>query len=137
MIFREVVEVAKRGRIVKDPPKRGRFQKETVRGAAKYAIFGPENDNYEGREASVHGKKRDTVTYELRDGRKVVYRGVTGDPERRAAQHRVDGKKFTKVVVTSRKMTREGAEKKEAELLEIYRRNHSGQLPKYNEKDTG
>lgn len=114
--------MAKRGRIVKDPPKRGKFQKGTVRGAA-----------------NVHGhiKKRNTVTYELRDGRKVVYRGVTSDPERREAEHRADRKKITKIVVTSRKMIREGAGKKEAELLETYRRNHSGKLPKYNKKDTG
>ena len=115
--------MAKRGRIVKDSPVQGRLTKSEVRGAVKFVIFGKEPDSY----------GRDTVTYELRDGRKVVYRGITNDPEFREAQHRSEGKKFTKLVVTSCKMTREDAEKKEAELLETYRRNHSGKNPKYNQ----
>ena len=80
-------------------------------------------------------KKRNTVTYELRDGRNVVYRGTTNDPERRAQEHRDQGKHFSNLNVTSRRMTPEGAKAKEAEQLESYRRNHGGRNPKYN-KDT-
>jgi predicted GIY-YIG superfamily endonuclease len=32
--------------------------------------------------------QRDTYKYELKDGKKVVYVGITNDPERREAQHR-------------------------------------------------
>ncbi len=82
-------------------------------------------------------KKRDTVTYELKDGKKVVYRGTTNDPERRQEEHDADGKEFTQMNITSRKMTKEGAEKKETEQLETYKRGHSGENPKYNETDEG
>jgi len=81
------------------------------------------------------GKPRDTVTYELKEGRKVVYRGTTNDPDAREAQHKADGKEFTKLNVTSRRMTEDGAKKKEAESLEKYRQSHGGKNPKYN-KDT-
>ncbi len=77
-------------------------------------------------------KEYTTVVYQLRDDRKVVYVGITNDPERREQEHRIEGKKFTKLVVTSRKMTEEGAKKKRAEQLEAYRRNHDGKNPKYN-----
>lgn len=139
IIFWEVVEVAKRGRIVKDPPGRGKFQKTAAMGAVKYAILGAlRDDDYKKGAIKVSGKKiRDTVTYELRDGRKAVYRGITSDPERRAATHLADGKKFTKMVVTSSRMTRKGAARKEAKLLETYQRNHGGKLPKYNQTKKG
>ena len=77
-------------------------------------------------------KERDTVTYDLKRGRKVVYRGVTSDPDARERNHRAEGKDFDQLKVTSRRMTREGAEKKEAESLETYRREHGGRNPLYN-----
>ena len=82
-------------------------------------------------------KKRDTVTYDLKDGRSVVYRGTTNDPETREEQHRAKGKKFTKLVVTSRKITEEGAKQKESEALARYRRSHGGMNPKYNKDSDG
>lgn len=81
------------------------------------------------------GKKRDTVTYDLKDGNKIVYRGTTNDPNAREQAHRSDGKKFTKLVVTSRKMAEEGARIKESKALKTYRKDHGGKNPKYN-KDT-
>jgi predicted GIY-YIG superfamily endonuclease len=83
------------------------------------------------------GDKRDTITYDLKDGKKIVYRGTTDDPERRADEHKASGKKFTKLTVTSRKMTEDGAKKKEAEALERYRKSHSGKNPKYNKDSDG
>ncbi len=77
---------------------------------------------------------RDTVTYELKEGHKVVYRGTTNDPERREQEHKDAGKKFTGLNVTSRKMTEDGAKKKEAETLGTYRKNHCGKNPKYNNR---
>jgi predicted GIY-YIG superfamily endonuclease len=76
--------------------------------------------------------RRDTVTYQLRHNRKVVYIGTTSDPDRREQAHRAEGKRFTKLVVTSRSMTEEGAKKKRIEQLEAYRRSHDGKNPKYN-----
>ena len=82
-------------------------------------------------------KPRDTVTYDLKQGRTVVYRGTTNDPEQREQQHENDGKQFTKMKITSRKMTDEGAKQKEAEALEKYRGSHGGKNPKYNKDDDG
>ena len=82
-------------------------------------------------------KERDTVTYDLKRGREVVYRGTSIDPEEREQSHRADGKEFDRLVVTSRRMTKEGAEKKEAENLETYRRGHGGKNPLYNKKLDG
>ena len=76
-------------------------------------------------------KKQDTVTYELKQGNKVVYVGTTNDPDRREQEHRENGKKFGHMNVTSRRMTEAGAMKKEAERIETYRKNH-GKNPKYN-----
>lgn len=82
-------------------------------------------------------KRRDTVTYDLKKGRKVVYRGTTNDPERREKEHRDKGLDFDRFAVTSRRMTREGAKKKEEKNLETYRRGHGGRNPKYNRDDDG
>ncbi len=80
--------------------------------------------------------KRDTVTYELKQGNKVVYVGTTNDPERREAEHKKAGKSFGNMNVTSRKMTEAGAMKKEKEKLETYRKNQ-GKNPKYNKNKEG
>jgi len=82
-------------------------------------------------------KKMDTVTYDLKRGRKVVYRGTTNDPDQRESQHRADGKRFTKMTITSRKMTEDGAKKKESEALQKYRRSHGGKTPPYNKDSDG
>lgn len=81
--------------------------------------------------------KRNTVTYELKDGNKVLYVGTTNDPERRLQEHQEAGKKFSKMTITSRKMTEDGAMKKEAERLATYRKNHSNKNPKYNKTNQG
>lgn len=85
-------------------------------------------------------KKRDTVTYDLvkGQGNRVVYRGITSqDLEQRAAQHLADGKKFDRIVPTSRRMTAKGARRREQENLARYRRGHGGRNPLYNETDDG
>lgn len=87
----------------------------------------------------IRGKtmsNRDTVTYELKQGNKVVYVGTTNNPDRRAKEHAKD-KSFTKMDITSRKMTVAGAKKKEADRLNTYRNNHSGVNPKYNKDSDG
>ena len=81
-------------------------------------------------------KKQDTVTYELKQGNKVVYVGTTNEPERREQEHREEGKKFGHMNITSRRMTENGAKKKEKERLETYRKNQ-GKHPKYNKNSDG
>lgn len=80
---------------------------------------------------------RNTVTYELKQSRKVVYRGTTNNPAAREAAHRADGKVFDRLVPTSRRMTADGAKAKEKQSLENYRRNHGGKNPKYNRDSNG
>ena len=85
-------------------------------------------------------KQRDTVTYDLVRGRgnQVVYRGTTSqDVSERATQHRADGKKFDRIIQTSRRMTEEGARHREADNLDRYRKSHGGRNPLYNENEDG
>lgn len=58
-------------------------------------------------------KTRDAVTYELRQGNEVVYVGMTNNPKRLEREHRREGKKFSHMKVTSRRMTEGGAKKKD------------------------
>lgn len=82
-------------------------------------------------------KKRDTLTYDLKKGRKVVYRGTTNDRDRREREHRGDGLDFDRLVPTSRRMTPQGAKDREIDNLERYRRNHGGRNPRYNKDKDG
>ncbi len=82
-------------------------------------------------------RKRNTVTYDLKRGRKVVYRGTTNDPERREQEHRVAGKKFTHMLITSPKLTEESARKRESDSLSTYRHGHEGRNPEYNKDSDG
>lgn len=77
-------------------------------------------------------KPRTTLTYDLKKGREVVYRGTTNDLKRREDEHRNAGLDFDRLVPTSRRMTSKGAKEKEAKDLERYRRGHNGKNPKYN-----
>ena len=82
-------------------------------------------------------KKRDTITYNLKQGRNVVYKGITKNPEQRVEQHKQEGKKFSHLQTTSSRMTNEGAKKKEAQDLKQYRQSHGGRNPKYNKDSDG
>lgn len=82
-------------------------------------------------------KKRGTQTYRLKEGKKTVYIGTTNDSERREEEHREEGKKFTKLEPTSRKMTENGAKQKEADQLQVFRKGHGGENPKYNKDSDG
>ena len=76
-------------------------------------------------------------TYALWNKRKKVYIGESEDPQKRAEKHADEGKKFTRVEITSRPMKPENAEKRETEQLKNYRRGHGGKNPKYNKTDEG
>ena len=82
-------------------------------------------------------KPRNTVTYDLKRGPEIVYRGTTNDPERREEEHRQEGKHFGHLLVISRRMSEEGAERKEADNLAKYRHGHGGENPLYNDDDDG
>ena len=83
------------------------------------------------------GKKRDTQTYALYNGRNKVYIGETNDPERRLDEHLEEGKRFTRMETTSRQMTEAGAKEKESDQLESYRQGHGGRNPRYNKDSDG
>ena len=87
--------------------------------------------------ARMAKKPRHTVTYDLKKGAKIVYRGTTNDPERREQEHRKQGKDFDRLDVTSRRMTDKGAKAKEAENLAKYRKGHEGRNPQYNDDANG
>jgi predicted GIY-YIG superfamily endonuclease len=68
----------------------------------------------------------------LRNGQKIVYIGITNDPESRDNTHQQD-KKFDRMKIEGPKVSRETALDWEKEALERYRRGHGGKSPKYNE----
>lgn len=80
---------------------------------------------------------RDTYKYELRDGNRVVYVGITNDLERREAEHRAEGMDFTKIQKIGNVTTRSAAEEWEADRIATYKRNHRGDRPEYNQNDSG
>lgn len=80
---------------------------------------------------------RDHYNYELKRGRKVVYRGSTNDLERREQEHARDGKKFTHMRKVGRAKTRKGALSSEEKSLKRYRKNHGGRNPQYNQTNHG
>ncbi len=63
-------------------------------------------------------QRRDTVTYELKQGTQVVYVGTTNDQSRREQEHKDKGKIFDHIKVTARRMTEDGVKRKESERLE-------------------
>ena len=75
--------------------------------------------------------------YELKQGRRVVYVGVTNDPDAREQEHRDDGKRFSHLLVVGPAVTRDTAERWEEDRLEAFRRNHGGRNPRYNVTDDG
>ena len=74
--------------------------------------------------------KRDTYNYALRDGRKVVYYGVTNDPDRRLRQHVNSGKRFTSMCLGI-KVTKNTAEAREQRRITNYRYKNR-KNPRYN-----
>jgi len=57
--------------------------------------------------------KRDTYNYVLKRRRRIVYRGITNDPERRLNEHRKSGKRFTHMAVDPYPSSRRTARKRE------------------------
>lgn len=81
--------------------------------------------------------KRDNFNYNLKDKKKVVYKGKAKVLDDAASRHRADGKKFTHIQQTGKVKTDTGAKKEEERQLKVYRKNHGGKNPKYNKTDKG
>ena len=80
--------------------------------------------------------KRNTYKYELVKGNKVVYVGITNNPDRREAEHRKD-KDFTNMRIVGRPSTPNGASQWEADRIQTYMRHHGGDTPIYNQNEHG
>lgn len=80
--------------------------------------------------------KRDTYKYELTQGNKVVYVGITNDPVRREMEHRQD-KDFDRMRIIGRPSTLDGASLWETDRIQTYMRNHGGDTPLYNQNSHG
>ena len=81
--------------------------------------------------------ERDTYKYEIRNGRKLVYIGITNDMTRREQEHRAEGMDFTTMTQVGRKTTRDAASDWESDRIDTYMKNHNGQRPEYNKNDSG
>lgn len=81
--------------------------------------------------------KRDTTKYEVYDGNRLVYVGITNDIERRTKEHEAEGMDFTRVKKVGNATTKKAAGDWEEERIQTYKENHNGQRPKYNENDSG
>lgn len=77
---------------------------------------------------------RNTYLYELlgRNG-KVLYKGYSKHPVRRAEEHREDGKRFKKLRVNPHPCSEETARKRERKSIKTYKRNQ-GRKPRYNKR---
>lgn len=80
--------------------------------------------------------KRDTYKYELTQGNKVVYVGITNDPTRREMEHRQD-KNFDKMRIVGSASTLDGASQWETNRIQTYMKNHNGDTPLYNQNTSG
>lgn len=80
--------------------------------------------------------KRDAYKYELTQGNKVVYVGITNDPARREMEHRQD-KDFDKMRIVGSASTLDGALQWETNRIQTYMKNHNGDTPLYNQNTSG
>ena len=81
-------------------------------------------------------RQRNHYRYQLKDGHRIVYIGITNDPDRRLDEHEAEGKGFGHMRIVGPSVTRETAAAWEAESLKRYRWAHRGRNPKYNETES-
>lgn len=79
-------------------------------------------------------QKRNTYNYELKQGHKVVYRGITTNLNRRHNEHKRSGKKFSHMNYYPYPSSKSTACKREKKSIYIFKRSHSGRKPKYNKQ---
>lgn len=78
---------------------------------------------------------RNYFRYNLKKSHKIVYKGITNNPEDRTEQHKDDGKRFTHMQIVGPAVTKNTAEKWEEESLRQFRYDHRGKNPLYNETE--
>jgi len=77
------------------------------------------------------------VTYKLVDKYdRAKYIGTTNNPWRRNQEHSDSGKSYTKLVVTSGRLPKQEAERREARNIRSYK-NATGRRPRYNQTSDG
>ncbi len=81
------------------------------------------------------GEKK-KVTYKLVKDGKAVYIGTTSNPARRNAEHSESGKRYDYLQVTSPRISKAEAERRETRNLGSYRKA-TGRKPKYNRTSNG
>lgn len=81
--------------------------------------------------------ERDTYKYCIKDGREIVYYGITNDLERREQEHRNEGMNFTSMNKVGNVTTQEAAGKWEADNIQRYATQHQGRRPRYNKNNSG
>ena len=80
------------------------------------------------------GKKK--VTYKLVRNKRAVYIGTTNNPYRRNKEHSESGKKYDYMKITSPKVSKTEAERRETRNLRSYRKA-TGRKPPYNKTSNG
>jgi len=80
--------------------------------------------------------KKKKVTYKLVKTGKAVYIGTTGNPSRRNFEHSESGKKYDYMQITSPKISKTEAERRETRNLKSYKKA-TGKKPKYNNTSNG
>ncbi len=68
--------------------------------------------------------KRNYYRYNLKEGRKIVYKGITKNREQRLEQHKDNGKRFTNMQIVGPQVRKNTAERWEEESLRQYRYHH-------------
>jgi predicted GIY-YIG superfamily endonuclease len=81
------------------------------------------------------GKKK-KVTYKLVKDGKATYIGTTNNPKRRNVEHSKSGKKYDYLKVTSSRVSKTEAERRETRNIKSYKKA-TGKNPKYNKTSDG
>ena len=76
------------------------------------------------------------VTYKLVKDGKATYIGSTNNPNRRNVEHSESGKKYDYMQVTSSRVSKSEAERRETRNIVSYRKA-TGRNPKYNRTSNG
>jgi len=79
--------------------------------------------------------KRNYYRYNLREGRKIAYKGITKNHVQRLEQHKDNGKRFTNMQIVGPRVRKNTAERWEEESLRQYRHHHKGKNPRYNKTE--
>ena len=93
------------------------------------------NGQYGKGRSSSSARSKHGYTLRGKNNR-INYVGVSNDPQRRASEHRQDGKRG-KLKVETPALKQTSARRWEAKRLETYRRNHRGRNPRHNRTRSG